>query len=86
MVGTFKFVHHCEGLGLIGSLIQYAAPALREITGEGGPKVLPALRHIFLGWFQINPSAREAIAQIVTPRQLCGHPVSLNPTETDRSW
>ena len=75
-----------KDLVLFGSLIQYAAPALREITGEGGPKVLPALRHIFLGWFQINPSAREAIAQIVTARQLCGHPVSLNPTETDRSW
>jgi hypothetical protein len=73
-----------KDLVLLGPLVRYVAPALRETTGEGGPNVLPALRHIFVGWF--NPSAREAIAQIVTARQLCGHPVSLNPTETDRSW
>ena len=77
MVGTFKFVHRCEGLGLIKVLGSVCCARPARDHQEGGPKVLPALRHIFVGWF--NPAAREAIAQIVTARQLCGHPVSLNP-------
>jgi hypothetical protein len=71
-----------EDLALSKFLVQYVAPALRELTGAGFPEVLPALRHIFIDWPDPVGPALEAIAQSVTVRQLSGYPVALNPMNT----
>jgi len=74
-----------KDLALSGFLAQYVAPPLREITGEGVPEVLPALRHVFVGWFDTLGPAQEAMTKFVTARQFSGHPVVINPAETRKS-
>jgi len=64
---------------LSGRLVLYVAPALRELTGEGVPEVLPVLRHVSVGrWFNPSGPSQEAIAQFFAARQLSGHPVTIH--------
>ena len=71
-----------KDLALSKFLVRYVAPTLQELTGEGFPEVLPALRHVFVDWPDPVGPAMEAIAQSVGVRQLSGYPVALNPTNT----
>jgi len=75
-------------LSLYGSLVRYVSHILRRLTGEGVPEVLPALRHLSVSsdWSESESPERvqKAVEQLVTARQLSGHPVALNPMETGR--
>ena len=82
MAGTVTFVRHRGGLGFIKVPGQYVVPTLRELTGEGFPEVLPALRHIFVDWPDPVGPALEAIAQSATVRLLSGYPVAIKPKNT----
>ena len=73
-----------EDLASSKFLVQYVAPTLRELTGEGFPEVLPALRHIFVDWPDPVGPALEAIGQSATVRLLSGYPVAIKPKNTVR--
>jgi hypothetical protein len=79
LVHSFVTVKH---MYLSGRIILYVAPALLELTREGVPEVLPALRHVSVGrWFDPSGPTQEAIAQFVAARQVSGYPVTMRHAE-----
>ena len=60
------------------------ATALRELTGSTVTEVLPALRRVFVGPFNVEP-IQEALAPFITARQLSGQPVSVHHVEPGTS-
>ena len=63
------------------SFARRVATALGELTGPTVAEVLPALRQLSVNETFSHGPFRKIFAQFVTARQLCGHPVSLNPAE-----
>jgi len=64
---------------LSGRIVLYVTPALRGLTGEGVPEVLPVLRHVSVGcWFDPSGPTQEAIAQFIAARQVSGHPITMH--------
>ncbi|KAI0296046.1 hypothetical protein BC826DRAFT_1006964 [Russula brevipes] len=64
-----------KSLSLSKEFTPRVVPALQELPGE----VLPALQRIFLPESSLSGPVKEALAQILTARQLSGHPVAVNP-------
>jgi len=60
--------------------IRLVAPALQGLAGERATEVLPALQNLYLRTYGRQPSGpvKEAIAQFITTRRLCGHPVTVH--------
>jgi len=77
LLHPFVTVKHMDLVS--GHLVIYVVPALRELTGEGVPEVLPVLRHVSIG-HGLNPSgpSQDAIAQFIAARQLSGHLVTIH--------
>jgi hypothetical protein len=57
------------------------AHALRDIVGERGTEVLPALQTLFLEEPLPSGPVQEAIRQFVAARQLAGHPIVISRWE-----
>jgi hypothetical protein len=60
------------------------APALQELSGEGGTEVLPALRSLFLEGPDSSVDSRlaqERIGPFISARQLAGHPIAVSRWE-----
>jgi hypothetical protein len=57
------------------SLVPFIATALKGLIGERATDVLPNLRNLFLGGFEIFGTVQGAIQPFVTARRLSGQPV-----------
>ena len=60
-------------------------PMLQAIVGERVTEVLPALRNIFLPEFELSGPIQEAIQQLVTARQLSGHPLTFHMSTLEKN-
>jgi hypothetical protein len=69
---------------LSGRLLLYVAPALRELTGDRVPEVLPVLQNVYVGRVRSSRPKQDAIAQFVSARRLSGHPVVIRHVENSR--
>ena len=70
-----------KGMTLVfGDSIRLIAPAIQELARERATEVLPALQDIFLRTYDWQPSGpvKEAIQQLISTRQLHGHPVTVH--------
>ena len=67
-----------KNLYLSEEVARQVAPALRDLSGEMVPDVLPALENLSLEGRQPLETVQKAIGQFVSTRQLSGNPVSLH--------
>jgi hypothetical protein len=65
--------------------VRLIAPALQELSGERPTEVLPALQNLFFCTDDWRPSGpvKEAIEQFIAARQISGHPVTVNYSDTE---
>ena len=68
-----------ESLFVSAQLMPFITPALKELTGESAPDVLPALRSLSFEPLERSQSSllQDAIRSFVTGRQLSGCPVTV---------
>jgi hypothetical protein len=60
------------------TLVQFIAPALKELIGEGATEVLPNLRDLSLEGSAISGSIQEDIRSFIEARRLSGRPVAVH--------
>ena len=71
-----------KNLHLCGDVAQDILPVLKDVTGEGTTKVLPALQNLFLLEYYPPRRVQEAVIQeFTTVRRLAGHPVAVHVEE-----
>ena len=76
----FCFLSAAENLYLSEAVAESVTPALRELVGERGTEVLPALQNLYidnLGLDRVNNVVKEAIGEFVAARELSGHSVTV---------
>ena len=73
-----------EGLYLSNGFVPIIQSILRELVGERGIEVLPALQTLFLeGGLG---TAEEDIRQFVVARQLVHHPITVSGYDPKDAW
>ena len=71
-------------LYLSKGLVPRIVPVLQELVGERATEVLPALQNISLENLKLlSGPVQEAIQQLVTARQLSGHPITVSSWKRD---
>jgi hypothetical protein len=70
--------HSVKNLYLSREIAPRAALALQGLTGQSVTEILPALKYLFVEWFQLLPLEEDVIGKFVNARQLSGHPVAVH--------
>jgi hypothetical protein len=76
-----------EDLHIGRGLVQYYAPALRELTGERVTEALPALQNLFIEELESSKQIhKKGLRKFVTARKRSGLPVTIHSWEDCRRY